>query len=87
MKRTTSTRNVPEQAQAESEIKFGTQTQPPNLRLDRCEASPASPPTVTPVPIVLPPKRKCSEAQLRALAAGRAKNPKFRPKDRSEPPF
>lgn len=74
MKRTTSTRNVPEQAQAESEIKFGTQTQP-------------TPPTVTPVPIVLPPKRKCSEAQLRALAAGRAKNPKFRPKDRSEPPF
>jgi len=76
MKRTTSTRNVPEQAQAESEIKFGTQTQPPAL-----------PPTVTPVPIVLPPKRKCSETQLRALAAGRAKNPKFRPKDRSEPPF
>ena len=79
MKRTTSTRNVPEQAQAESEIKFGTQSQP----------SPKSSevPTVTPVPIVLPPKRKCSEAQLRALAAGRAKNPKFRPKDRSEPPF
>ena len=76
MKRTTSTRNVPEQEQTESEIKFGTQTQPP------------SPPTVTtPVPIVLPPKRKCSEAQLRALSAGRAKNPKFRPKDRSEPPF
>ncbi len=83
MKRTTSTRNIPDTVQTEpkvslpeSDIKFGTSTQPP-VRI---------PPSI-PVPVQLPPKRKCSEAQLKALAAGRAKNPKFKPKDRSEPPF
>lgn len=28
----------------------------------------------------LRPKRKCTEKQLAALAAGRAKNPRFKPK-------
>ena len=40
-------------------------------------------PTSDPIPIPEPqvrPKRKCSEKQLAALAAGRAKNSRFKPK-------
>ena len=29
------------------------------------------------------PKRKCTEKQLAALAAGRAKNPRFKPKNKA----
>ena len=31
------------------------------------------------------PKRKCTEKQLAALAAGRAKNPRFKPKAKPAP--
>ena len=30
------------------------------------------------------PKRKCTEKQLAALAAGRAKNPRYKPKPNSD---
>ena len=32
------------------------------------------------------PKRKCTEKQLAALAAGRAKNPRFKPKNKAPAP-
>ena len=32
----------------------------------------------------LRPKRKCTEKQLAALAAGRAKNPRYKPKPNSD---
>ena len=37
-------------------------------------------PVIESQPKVIKPKRKCSEKQLEALAKGRAKNPRFKPK-------
>ena len=43
---------------------------------------PESPPTEPPVPVPEPrPKKQLTEKQLSALAAGRAKNSRFRPKN------
>ena len=47
----------------------------------RMKQSEQEEPTTEPLSeVVVRPKRKCSEKQLAALAAGRAKNSRFKPK-------
>ena len=46
-----------------------------SVQQDQQEQQPAKP---------MRPKRKCTEKQLAALAAGRAKNPRYKPKPNSD---
>ena len=108
MKRTTSTRNVPDEttekpspaveskpeepsdnilkqlAKLIAETSNSPQPSPKKGRTisKPTEPSTAEPKAEPPVPVPEPkPKRQLSEKQLSALAAGRAKNPRFRPRE------
>jgi len=69
-------------AEVNNSGKTAEETKPKRIKKAPADEGPENPPTEPPVPVPEPiPKKQLTEKQLSALAASRAKNSRFRPKN------